>query len=233
MTMLRSIINILLLLGTLSVQAQLLEPVPAGRARYVRVSIDPTVPLKTYLQQASISGLEFSADTEIKNDLFLIGVGGYSTVSDVKDTYSYASNGAFVALGLDFNMTKSLLLSDRDILFCGLRYGYSLNTHTVSDIVISNPWGDYHTQLPSETLGSGWVELVLGVKAEIAKNIFIGWTGEAKFLAHTQKGASTPYYISGYGRYDSESSFNFDVNFFVSYAFTFKAKENVVQEMIK
>lgn len=228
----RFIINIILVLCSFSMQAQLFDPIENGRAKHIRLSIDPTVPLKTYMQDADIMGLEVTIDTEVKQNLFLIGITGFSNTSKVSDAFNYKSNGAYLALGADVNLTDRPLLTDRDIFFMGLRYGISVFNQEVEGISISNPWGEYKANIPSETVNAGWFEIALGIKSEFAKNLFIGWTGEAKFKTHCKNTATPPYHIPGYGKF-SDSRFAFDMNFFLSYAFTFKAKAYTTPEVIK
>lgn len=169
-------------------------------------------------------GVEATVDTEIKQNLFLIGGMGYINTNIDEDTYTYSNSGMFGMVGADLNLTKYVSPQDRDIFFVGLHYGFATLSHQASDIIIANnPWGESYTSVPKEAHTATWVEIAMGVKAEAAKNIFIGWTAEAKFRTHLSNGEMIPYNIPGYGK--TASNVAFDISFFISYAITMKPKK--------
>lgn len=207
-------------------RAQLFHPLEEGRAPFVRISIDPTAPLKTFLQKADVLGFEATVDSEIKQNLFLMGGFGFANTSVDEATYKYRNSGMYGVIGADLNLTKYLDPTDRDIFFVGLHYGFAGMSHEARDIKMINYWGEYRTFVPKESHTATWVEVAMGVKAEVAKNIFIGWTGEAKFRTHLSKGEMIPYNIPGYGI--NNEKFAFDLSLFVSYAITMKPKKKAV-----
>lgn len=220
--MYRFIISIILTLSPLLASAQLFKPMEEGRARALRVSVDPTVPLKTFLQDADIMGLEATADMEIKHSLFAIGAFGVATTSQKSEDFNYVSNGMYLTLGADVNLTKRSTITDNDIFFIGLHYGFSAYTQEVTDIVIDNYWGDYTTSFPKEALNASWVEVAMGIKAEYAKNLYVGWTGKAKMKVSDSSANAQAYYIPGFGK--NESNIAMDFNIYLSYAFAFKPR---------
>ncbi|MDA3852721.1 MAG: DUF6048 family protein [Bacteroidales bacterium] len=204
-------------------RAQLLHPLEEGRSPFVRISVDPTVSLKTFLQEANMYGFEATIDSEIKQNLFLIGGIGFLQTTLEEANYGYNNSGMFGMIGADLNLTKYKSPKDRDIFFVGLHYGFATLSHEANSIVMSNHWGDFSTEVPRESHAATWIEIAMGLKAEAAKNIFIGWTGEAKFKTHLSQGEMIPYNIPGYGKNDSKVAF--DISFFVSYAITMKPKK--------
>ncbi len=203
--------------------AQLFQPLEQGRSPFVRISIDPTVPVKTFLQKANMTGFELTVDSEIKQNLFAVGGFGMGTCNISQSTYSYSNAGTFAKIGADLNLTQYKNPQDRDIFFIGLRYGFAVLSHEAQDIVLENEWGVYNTSVPREGRTASWLELAMGVRAEMAKNVFIGWTGAAKFRTHLSEGEMRPYNVPGFGKNDN--SFTFDLNFFISYAITMKPKK--------
>jgi len=219
----RFIISILFVASPLLVRAQLFKPLEVGRSPFVRISVDPTLPLKSFLQEADIYGFEGTIDSEIKQNLFLMGGLGFSNTAIAEGTYDYTSSGMFGMIGADLNLTKYQNPKDRNIFFMGLHYGFAVLSHEATGVSISNYWGDYNTQVSSESHTASWLEISMGTKAEAAKNIFIGWTADAKFRTHLSDGDMKPYYVPGLGKTDS--NFSFDISFFVSYAITMKPKK--------
>lgn len=220
--MYRFIISIILLVATTAMNAQLFEDLEPGRLRFVRISVDPTVPLKTYLQSADITGFEATIDTEIKRNLFISTGFGTSSTNQNIESLEYANNGFFLNAGANLNLTKYRKPTDRDIFFVGLHYGFSSFTHQAPRISLSSDWGDTELSIGEEKLSASWIEIAMGVKAELGKNIFLGWTGEAKILSHVSSAEIPPYNIPGFGKNDSSVSFDF--NIFISYAISFKGK---------
>ncbi len=217
--------SILLIISPLVANAQLFKDLEEGRSPFVRISFDPTVSLKTYMQEATMTGFATTVDGEIKQNLFLVGGFGMINTNLNNGEYDYNNTGMYITVGADLNLTKYLNPKDRDIFFLGFHYGFSLLSHEATGISISNYWGDYSTSISREEHTASWVELVVGSKAELVKNVFIGWTGKVCFRTHVSDGDMLPYNIPGYGKYDTESRTAFDLNFFISYAFTMKPKK--------
>lgn len=224
--MYRFITSLLLLISSVAMNAQLFNDLEPGRQPFVRISVDPTVRLKTFMQNAKTTGFEVTVDSEIKQNLFLSGGFGRSMTNQDIESFQYTNNGYFLNGGANLNLTKYRKPTDRDIFFVGLHYGFSRFTQEAPRIELENAWGKYSTSVDKERLSASWVEVAMGLKAEVAKNIFIGWTGEAKILSHVGSSTIEPYNIPGFGKNDS--AFSFDFNFFISYAISFKPKKQPV-----
>lgn len=230
--MLRFITSLLLIVSSLLVNAQMFDKLEDGKDKYFRISVDPTVSLNTFMQAATIGGFDATIDSEVKKNLFLVGATGVNTYKYDEGQHIYSSNGAFVSLGADMNLTEQPTLSDRDIFFVGLHYGFAAFSQEVQNLIISNPFGDYNLSVPSEAVTAGWLQLSFGIKAEFATNFFVGWTAEAKLRTHLKEATTETYYIPGYGK-NGENSYNLGLNIFLGYAFTFKAKNKSLPEVIK
>ncbi len=226
--MLRFIISVMLIFSHLMANAQLFQKLEEGRKPFVRVSFDPTVSLKRFLQEANMSGFEATIDSEIRQNLFVIGGLGLLNCNFDYTNFDYTNTGIFGMIGADLNLSEYKNPDDRNIFFIGLRYGLASLSHEAGNVVMDNYWGEYATAVERESHSAGWVELAMGIKAELTKNMFIGWTGEAKFRTHISSGKMTPYCIPGFGK--NKSSFAFDLNFFVAYAFSFKRQTKAAVE---
>jgi hypothetical protein len=218
--MLRYTISLILLTIALSLQSQVFKDLEEGRRPFVRLSFDPTISLKSYLQDPNLVGFEAAIDSEIKQNTFAIAeVGNLSTIYD-SDDFRYANNGLYARVGLDINLTKYRKPSDRDIFFIGGRFGFSTFNQKVDDIILDNYWGEKKEYIPDEIYSAMWIEIVAGVKAEMTKNLFIGWTGRAKVKTYLSSGEISPYIIPGFGKNDSRIAFAF--NIYLSYAIFLK-----------
>jgi hypothetical protein len=161
---------------------------------------------------------EFSADFEIRRDLYLTGEYGMQTVSFDKNIYKYNSEGNYFRIGIDHNFLKSERPEEYEMTFIGIRYGYSRMKHSADSIIIpENYWGGItDLNIPESVYNAHWVEFVAGIRAELFQNFFLGWSLRARILlAHTKNQYMEPYNIPGYGNGSKKGNFGF--NFSVYY----------------
>jgi len=89
--------------------------------------------------------------------------------------------------------------------------------------IFDNFWGNTSGTIPGKNMTAHWLELTGGVRVELAKGLFTGWTIRGKFLLNgNQFKDLPPPYVAGYGRGDKNSIFDF--NFYISYAIRWKKK---------
>ena len=204
--------------------AQLFEPLEAGRQPILRLSVDPSLFARSYFQEADMSGFDVAVDTEVKQNLYLETSFGVANISQTTDAFSYVSDGVYATLGANLNLTAYQNPQDRHIFYFGVHYGFARLNHHANDIVISDYyWGDARLSVPQEVRSASWVELTLGIKAEAAKNFFIGWSAESKLRTHLSPGEMSPYYIPGFGK--AENALGLGFNIWVSYAISFKPRK--------
>ena len=219
----RYIISLLFCVLFESVSAQLFRPLESGRQPMIRVSVDPTLYLRRYFQDADMVGFDVAVDTEIKQNLFIEAGMGVANLNLDDKFLDYKSNGMFLTLGANLNLTKYQTPQDRHIFYVGFHYGYAFMAHEATDIYYSNHWGTPDLFIPLENRTASWLGLAMGLKAEAAKNFFIGWSAESKLRTHLSSGAMKPYYIAGFGKTNNRVSLDF--NIWLSYAFSFKPRK--------
>jgi hypothetical protein len=62
-----------------------------------------------------------------------------------------------------------------------------------------------------------WFEIVAGIRVEIAKNIFMGWTARNKnLIGEDQIGIMSPWFIPGFGKTTGSA---WTVNYAIGYKF--------------
>ena len=196
------------------------EPFQESRPFFIRLGIDPTRNLQTYLQEADRRGLEFSMDFEYKEKFFPTVEAGYYSWESNNDLMAYNSRGTFMRLGCDYNFLSYLSSYDRDIYFMGLRYGISAFNQEVPRISLDNVWGSNQMSFGKETITAHWLEYTVGTKVEIFRHTFLGWTARIKKRIATSKNEVQPYFIPGYGK--TKSNTVADVNIYVLIAIPVK-----------
>jgi len=190
-----------------------------------RIGIDLSRFLLPTMQSGNRHGWEIQGDIPYKGNFFPTVELGMQWFDDKESSFHYLSNGAYGRLGMDVNITKFESLKDHDILFVGIRYGFSQFNEQVNEITYSNYWGSLTTSSPKIPISAHWAEIVFGMKGEIASNLFLGWSLRAKFpIVQTNDPNITPYIVPGIGKTTGTTPADF--SFTVSYRFPlFKTKK--------
>lgn len=190
-----------------------------------RIGIDLSRFLLPALQTGNRHGWEIQGDIPYKGNWFPTVELGMQWFDDKESGFHYMSNGVYGRIGTDINIVKFESLKDNDILFVGMRYGYSQFNQEVNQITYSNYWGSLNTSIPQRAISAHWAEIVFGMKAEIYSNLFLGWSLRGKFpLVQTSDPHIKPYIIPGIGKTTAETPVDF--SFTLSYRFPlFKTKK--------
>lgn len=175
------------------------------------------------------------ADARINSNLYAAFEGGFASTPYSDTSYSYKGSGVFVTLGVDYNFLKRQYPSEKNMFYTGIRYGFSHFSYEVPSYSIKNTyWGDHLTgSLPKTNVNAHWIELVVGLKAEIFKNFFMGWNLRERILINNVKTAEmTPLVIPGFG--NGSKGAVFDVQYTVSYVIPFyRLKEHTPKVEVK
>lgn len=145
---------------------------------------------------------EVSATINI-NDRFLptaeVGIGHADMVSQLYDI-GYKTRAPYYRIGMDYNMQYE---SDNPgYIYLGARIGYTSFEYNVDAPPLVDPiWGNkVPMQLTDMPFRAVWAEAVGGVRAEIVKNCFMGWSLRYKYLLYQGPISNGgPWYIPGFG----------------------------------
>jgi len=138
------------------------------------------------------------------------------------DNIGFVTNAPFGRIGIDFNILKKKKDSKptTNLFLVGLRLGMSNFKYKITNATINNDyWGgteivDY-SNIPATT--KVWWEIIAGVRVEVIKNIYMGWTVRTKnLLTQDTEGEVAPWYIPGYG---ISASGNWGFNYTIGYHF--------------
>ena len=162
---------------------------------------------------------EVSAAINISNRFFPVieaGIGHTNMVSQLYDI-GYSTRAPYYRIGMDYNMQYEN--GKPNYIYLGGRVGYTDVKYSVNAPALIDPvWGNevpvQFTDVPCRAI---WAEAVGGVRAEIFKNLYMGWSLRYKYPIH--KGPITnggPWYIPGFG---ASSKTAFGATYTVSYYF--------------
>lgn len=172
------------------------------------------------LANVSNKKMEFSGDVGYKK-LFFVGELGFGTKNEKNDLYNYKQQGYYARLGVE----KNLLKGD-DVLFVGLRYGFSYQRHQADGILITDPyWGSVSgTSIPVSEFSLHWLEGVGGIKVKLFNNFYMGYTLRLKVkIYNSDFGEYAPFTVIGFGKPDK--SVQAGMSYFIFYKIPFKRKK--------
>ncbi len=182
----------------------------------IRFGMDVTRPFQDLWTKGNRYGTEFSADVELWPNWYPTFETGYEFMKINSGKVDYKSNGSYSRIGIDYNFLEALQKSEKNIFYAGLRYGFGLASQQVNNYQINSYWGSTSGHFGNQIYSSHWAEIVVGLKGEIFKNFYMGWSIRGKMKIQTKKFDLPPvYFIPGYGKADK--GFNLDFTYSVYY----------------
>lgn len=187
----------------------------------LRVGVD-LYKLTRGLYDENYRGLELVGDYRLTRSYFLAAEIGNEKKTDDKDRLDFTTNGTYIKAGFDYNFYDNWLDMD-NVITIGLRYGFSSFSQTLNSYKIYNPnpyFGEEVVVVSGREfkgLSASWAELVLGMKAEMFANIYVGFSARLNYLISEKEPANfANLYIPGFHRtYDGKIGVGF--NYTISY----------------
>lgn len=191
-------------------EERIIPTVTVVKDRGLSVGIDLS-PFITRILNDENTGFAFVSRLGLTDRWWANGEFGYENSKFSNDNYNYKSNGAFLRLGLDYDLFMSEDFPTNDNIFVGFRYCYSWQRHESDHFkIVDSYWGDYLGSVDKSSVNSHSLGLVFGIRCEVLRYLYMGWSFRTNFLvASAHDDALDPYYIAGYGRYDSRVSLGF------------------------
>jgi hypothetical protein len=202
----------------------------------LRVGIDLSRPLITALND-QYRGFEIVGDFRLTQRLYLAAeLGNESkTVEEALENaedlnrivlYDFTSSGSYIKLGVDFNTYQNWYGMNNSI-FVGARYAFSTFSKSLDNYRYfdSNRYWNPDTFVPGsdligdyEGLNASWLELLLGVKAELFANFFMGASVRLGLLITNKDAEVLPnIWIPGFNRRTDGSRFGVGFNYTLTY----------------
>ncbi len=127
---------------------------------------------------------------------------GFQNTQYSNNNFSYKSNGTFIKIGVDYDLFQSEDFPVNDNIFVGMRYGYAWQMHEANNFnIVDSYWGSYSGSVSNSAVNSHMLEAVFGIRCEVLRNFYMGWTFRGRFLvASAHNGELEPYAIPGYGK---------------------------------
>ena len=105
---------------------------------------------------------------------------------------------------------------------------FSFFTYDIDNILVESPyWGESEKlQITGQKSWAHWGELLGGLRVQVYKNFYMGWTVRYRLMfSHKKNTYSQPWYIPGFGTDSSPFGFTYTVG----YRFSFGKKEKKIE----
>jgi hypothetical protein len=196
------------------------------RMKGLRIGTDLTRPFQDLWTKGNRHGYEFTADLELWPNVFPNIETGYEVMEIQTPYVDYTGQGAYTRIGMDYNLLEAQTKIDKDIFYVGLRYGFSIASQQLNQYTIDYYWGQTSGSYPVQNFVGHWGEIVFGIKGEILRNFYMGWSvrGKVKFN-QPDVGMPPVYFIPGYGK--TENGFVVDFTYSVYYNIPWDFRKNI------
>ena len=197
------------------------------------IQVDAASLLGSVLSTGETYSYEAGAQVDLKHKyfpVFELGYGGANKISN--NNIDFKTNSLFGRLGVDINLLSKKKDSKptSNLFLVGLRLGMSSFPYSISNAIITdNYWhGSEVNNYQNEITNKIWYEIAAGVKVEVAKNFFMGWTVRIKnLISQDVAGQVAPWYIPGYGINNGTS---YGINYTLGYKLQIPTKVKVLSK---
>ena len=225
--MLKYYINFLTLLLFTSVwsQTEVEKDSLSNELRYgLRVGIDISKPIRMLIEPG-YKGLELVGDYRLTRNLYVAGELGNETKNVNQDGVHFETAGSYLKLGVDYNVYDNWRGMD-NLIVVGFRYGVSQHKQALlgyNRLIDDKYWEENNkvtliTPTTYEGLNGHWIELHLGFKAELLRNLYMGISMQMhRLLSDKDPGNFENLFIPGFNKVLTNNPYGAGINYTISY----------------
>lgn len=165
--------------------------------------------------------MEVAFDVNLKNRFFPTVELGYAKAHTEGDLgILYDTRAPYFRIGADYNALYKK--KHGNMLLVGLRYAMTSYSYDIEAIGIQDPiyGGDFGNPNLIDNIWGGsipynysgmkgsmhWLEICLGLRAQIWKDLYMGWALRVKYRLTESTGKyGDPWYVPGFGKYGSNT----------------------------
>ena len=170
-----------------------------------------------------ITSTEISVEVNLKNRYVPVAEIGYGTTDTTDDgtNIHYKASAPYFRIGMNYNFFfKKPYLPG--FLYGGIRYGFTSFSYDVDAPTMKDPtWGFPEIPFSYDGIKTTvtWAELLAGIKVNVYKNFYMGWSLRYRIRMNIKKAEHTePWYIPGFGK---NNSTNLGVTYILIYKLPF------------
>jgi hypothetical protein len=232
-------ITLILLSFLVNAQQKKTDSIPPKIERFgIRVGADIFKLTRSFYDK-NYKGIEFVGDYRITKNYYLVAELGNENKTTEDDRLNSTAKGTYIKAGFDYNSYENWL-DMRNMVYIGLRYGASTFSQQLNSYKLYNT-STYFPEAPTvisgekfNGLSAQWFEVVVGMKAEVLKNIYVGFSVRMnKILSNSKPENFDNLYIPGFNRTyngDFGVGFNYTVSYFLPLYKTKSSPKKVVKK---
>jgi hypothetical protein len=203
----------------------------------LRLGADLSKLARTFLED-NYTGFEIMGDYRLTKNMYLAGEIGNEERTIENEILNNTTKGSYFKGGIDLNMYKNWLDME-NMIYAGFRVGASTFSQTRNSYSVYNTNNQYWNEQISivdgqefKGLTAIWIELQIGLKAELFNNLFAGVNVQLKgLISDTEPGDYENLYVPGFNRTYDSSIIGAGYGLSLSYLIPiFKKDKIVVQE---
>lgn len=185
------------------------------------------------VRDKNYKGIEFTGDYRISKNYYLAGEIGNENTTENDYLINYTAKGTYLKAGFDYNFYENWLDME-NVITVGLRYSASSFSQTLNSykIYTTNHYFDENPVYSPGTTTSGlsaqWFEVVVGMKAKVIQNFYLGFSFRMNKLFSNKSPANFDnLYIPGFNR-TYGGSFGAGFNYTLSYLLPIYKKKEIL-----
>jgi Domain of unknown function (DUF6048) len=196
----------------------------------IKVGLEVSGPVTYFIEKTNQSA-EGYISADINEKITAVISGGYLDYKYTQYNYSYLNNGIFLRTGVDFNLLKPDKAMGKYWAGVGVRYGISRFTAEFPSFQSENYWGIISSSIPRRTSWAHFLEASPGVRAELFRNVSIGWNVSLRMLLYTgSRKDIRPIYFAGFG--DGQKSFAIGISYFLVWNIPYKKITVIIKKEV-
>jgi len=175
---------------------------------------------------------EIVGDLQLTENIYLAGEYGSIDKLIEDENINFNSTGSFLRIGFDYNMFENWIGMDNSI-YVGFRYGNSSFSNKIlnyevrnKDSYFSNLVEDEFETIEYSNLSGNWIEILLGIKVETFKNVYLGLSLRLnKLLSDEKPNNFGNLFIPGFNKVTDENTFGSGFNYTLTYSIPLKKRK--------
>lgn len=201
----------------------------------IRFGVDLSRLAFSFLKE-DYQGLELVGDYRLSENLYIAAEIGNEEKTHIEklgniigqpqgELYSYTTSGSYIKLGVDLN-TYDNWFGMNNSIYIGGRFATAKYSQTLHDYRIFNTnryWSpDQFANGINDSekftgINASWLEAVLGLKAELFANIYLGASVRLAYLVSSSSNKLNRLWIPGFNKVTDESKFGTSYNYSITY----------------
>ena len=197
----------------------------------IRLGFDLLKPILSSSEGYNLN-YEIVGDLQLTENIYLAGEYGLVDKIIEDENINFNSKGSFLRIGFDYNMFENWIGMDNSI-YVGLRYGTSSFSSKILDYDVRNKDSYFSNLVTNEfqtieysNLSGNWIELLLGIKVETFKNVYLGLSLRLnKLLSDKKPDNFGNLFIPGFNKVTDDNTFGSGFNYTLTYSIPLKKRK--------